>query len=220
LEYVSALKGRSLSPYAVKRDSRYKSSSQIRALGNEADILAQLPPRSQAVFAAEKGSDFCRNAKRLNSFFVGRLRLMAAEKADFAGLYALTDDLAKKILANSAKHSDINDIILACTDKVYTQARVRRAVNSLVFGIKANAVNASPTYTCVLAANNIGREILRNAKKHSSIDIITKPVHALSCCEATKKAFAFAKGIEDIIALSSPVPAPADMGKTPFITGE
>lgn len=220
IEYINALKNSNLKPFAVKRYMQYLSSSAIRATGNEADILNLLPSQSKAVFGKEQGKDFCRSSARLDSFFVGTLRRMAATGICPENAYSTPADLANKIFAAAQKYSTVDQIIVACTDKIYTQARVRRGINSLVFGITTQALQSPPPYTSVLAANSVGREILRNAKKQTDIDIITKPVHAQSCNEATQKAFNFAKGIEDITALSAPAPAPADAGKTPYIIGD
>ncbi len=220
IEYINALKNSNLKPFAVKRDMQYLSSSAIRAKGDEESILNLLPPQSKAVFMQESGTDFCRDEKLLDSFFIGSLRRMAATGFCPENAYSTTADLANKIFAAAQKYSTVAQIIVACTDKIYTQARVRRGINSLVFGITSQAVQSLPPYTSVLAANSVGREILRSAKKQTDIDIITKPVHALNCGELTQNAFGFAKGIEDIIALSAPTPAPADEGKTPYIIGE
>jgi hypothetical protein len=108
-------------------------------------------------------------------------------------------------------------LVASCCDKVYTSARIRRAVNSIVFGITSSQVQTAPNYTSVLAANEKGREILKKAKKLNKIDIVTKPVRALDFGGETKEQFLFSKSVEDIIALSDPIPQPADKGKTPHI---
>ncbi len=217
LEYLSAMRGRDMEAFVVKRNPDFKSSSAIRSLNDGAEMLSQLPDASKAVFGRELGKDFPRSSSRLDAFYIGSLRGIAFRGEEPLGLYGVTKDLGKKILAQSFHYSSVDALTSACTDKIYTSARVRRAINSIVFGIKTENVRGLPTYTCVLGANEKGREILKNAKKLGRIDIITKPVRALSKGVETKNAFLFSKNIEDIIALSSPISCPTDLGKTPFI---
>ena len=216
LEYISSLKGTGIAPFFVKREPSFMSSSQIRA---QADMLALLPDESRRVFESESGKSFPRDEKRLDSFFVGRLRQISRENGASDKLYACPTDLANKILRSAQKHSTVADIISDCCDKNYTSARVRRAINALVFGISAKQVASNPPYTAILAANEKGREIIKGAKKRKKIQIVNKPARALELGEETKNAFLFAKGIEDILCLAEPVPSPADTPKNPFIVG-
>jgi len=217
LEYILAMRGRNMEAFTVKRSPDFKSSSHIRSLKDGKKMISQLPEHSRAVFERELEKDFPRDSSRLDSFYIGTLRRLACTDNNPTGLYGVTDDLLQRLLRESVHYPDVDSLISACTDKIYTSARVRRAVNSVVFGIKTHHVRSLPPYTCVLGANEKGRAILKNAKKLEKIDIITKPVHALSASDATRKAFLFSKSIEDIIALSSPISCPADLGKTPYI---
>ncbi len=217
LEYLNALDGTRIVPFAVKRNQGFMSSSQIRQTGNGKDMLSLLPEASKSVFARENGKLFPRDAKRLDSFFIGTLRRIASSSNIPKNIYSAPDDLLQKILAQSVKTDSVDSLVGSVSDKIYTHARVRRAINSLVFGITRERVSSMPTYTCVLAANSVGREILKNAKGNENFDIITKPVHALSKRDETKNAFLFSKSIEDVITLSSLECAPADSGRVPFI---
>ncbi len=220
LEYLSALKGTDISPFAVKRAQEFASSSQIRQKGEANEMLAMLPEESKAVLTRESGRLFPRDESRLDSFFIGKLRQTVYEGDDFFGLYALPNDLARKILRSAQKHSSVKDIVSDCTDKNYTAARVRRAINALTFGITAKNVTAPPPYTAVLAANENGRTILKSAKKNGVTDIVNKPARATALGEETKNAYLFAKRIEDILCLAEPIPSPADTPKNPIIIGE
>lgn len=217
LEYLGAMRGKEILPYAVKRDLSLKSSSVIRSAEDGEAMMNMLPESSRNVFSKALNSDFPRNNSKLDSFFIGTLRRMGQKNSIPQDIYSTPDDLAKKIISESLRVSAVTDLIHNCTDKKYTSARVRRAVLSAVFGITTQQVRRMPPYTCVLASDSIGREILRTAKNQSDIDIITKPAHALVAGKAVKEAFLFAKGIEDIVALSAPEPQPADKGKTPLI---
>lgn len=216
LEYLLAMKGRAMQPFGVKRNFDFSSSSAIRSLENPNEILSALPEESGAVFSREMLKDFPRDGSRLDSFFIGTLRRMNkfCNNSDF---YSVTDDLFNKIFAEAKNSATTDELVLRCTDKIYTTARVRRAINSIVFGITKQRVLAMPTYTTVLAADGIGCEILKSAKKNENFDIITKTARVSEFRDSTKDSFLFSKGIEDIISLSAPIPLSANQGKSPFI---
>ncbi len=217
LEYLSAMNGKALSPFIIKRQKGFFSSTEIRNAESGEKMLDLIPEQSRQVFEPEINKSFPRDDSKLNSFFIGTLRRMNESGLYPTDIYSAPDDLVKKILAASIKCSSVNAIVAECTDKNYTSARIRRAVNAIVFGITAKQIHQMPSYTCVLAANETGRSILRRAKQKAVIDIVTKPIRALDCTNETKKSFLFAKGIEDIISLSDPIPSPADTGKKPTI---
>ncbi len=217
LEYLKALEETDVTPFTVKRDPKFESSSMIRARKDGDTMVSLIPERSASVFGRELGKRFPRDEKKLDAYFVATLRRIGSLGIPTDELYSVPQDLAKKILQAAIKHSETEKIISAVADKCYTHARVRRAVNALVFGITSERVAAKPPYTTVLATNEKGREVLRKAKALKKIDIVNKPVRALEFGEATKDSFLFAKGIEDIVSLSEPDPSPADVGRNPFI---
>ena len=216
LEYLSALEGENITPFVVKREPNFKSSSTIRSLENGKEIIGELPQESALVFAKELGKDFPRNVNKLDSFFIASLRRMCCDNK-CEDYYSTPYDLFKKLISTAVKVNSVEELVSKCTDKVYTAARVRRALLATVFGVTAERVQKMPTYTCVLGADDVGRDILKDAKKQGNIDIITKPVKALEALKETAESFAFAKSVEDVIALSAPLPIPSDVGKTPFI---
>ncbi len=217
MEYINALEGKSVKPFSVQREQKFDSSSSIRAHLSGEKMISLIPEKSSSVFENALGKDFPRNTGKLDAFFIGSLRKMESNGNIPDGIYSATDDLIKKILSASVKASSFDALVDYCTDKTYTSARVRRAIIATVFGITTEKVKTMPCYTSVLAANEKGREILRSAKRKNSIDIITKPVRALTLGETTKEAFLFSKSIEDIVSLSAPSPEPSDVGKSPYI---
>ena len=217
LEYLKALEGTSVSPFTVKRSPDFESSSMIRARRDCDTMLSLIPEASASVFGRDSGKRFPRDEKRLDAYFVATLRRIGSLGISADELYSVPQDLAQKILQAAVKHSETERIVASVADKCYTHARVRRAINALVFGITAERVAKMPPYTTVLAANEKGREALRTAKSLKKIDIVNKPVRALELGEATRDAFLFAKGIEDVVSLSDPLPSPADVGRNPFI---
>ncbi len=216
LEYLSAMKGTNISPFAVKRNFDFTSSSNIRSLGEGELILDSLPDESKRVFQSALYSDFPRETNKLDSFIIATLRQMNYKEKP-KNIYSATDDLVNKLIENAKYCHTFGDLVLKTTDRVYTSARVRRCVLSLVFGITDFMVKKMPTYTTVLSADSKGREILKNAKNNEKLKIITKPVKALEQGTDVKQAYLFSKEIEDIVSLTAPKPAYTDLGRTPKI---
>lgn len=216
LEYISAMRGKRIKPFVVERRRNLLSSSEIRALSDAEAMLKELPVHSRKVFCDSLGTDFPRDPKRLDSFYIGTLRSLVSVPVgdDF---YSAPRDLINKAVAASFRVSTVDGLVAACVDRNYTAARVRRAVNSLVFGIKTEAVKRLPPYTCVLAADSKGRSILRGIKNENRIEIVTKPVAAYEKSVNTRTAFALSKRIEDIIALSAPDGGDVSKGKSPKV---
>ena len=214
---MAALKNKNTKPFIIKRSPDFLSSSAIRSKLSGEEMIKLLPEESKNVFEKVLGTSFPRDAGKLDSFFIGSLR--RAEKEDFQNkdFYSVPEDLFRKVVQASIKCNTVSELVASCCDKTYTSARIRRAVNSIVFGITSSRVQSVPSYTSVLAANEKGREILKKAKKLGKIGIVTKPVRALDFGGQTKEQFLFSKSVEDIISLSDPIPQPADKGKTPYI---
>lgn len=217
LEYLSALNRKSITPFIIKREAGLLSSSEIRKSRDGDKMAALLPEESANTLLRENGSAYPRDAAKLDAFFIGRLRMISASGRVDKNLYSTPYDLAQKILNNAVKCNTVDDLVVLCTDKNYTSARVRRGINAIVFGIEQAQLQDVPSYTTVLALSDVGREILRAAKKKDKIDIITKPSNALTRSEKTKNAYLFAKSIEDVITLSAPMPVSADEGRNPII---
>ncbi len=217
LEYLTSLDGKSVKPFFVNRSPDFKSSSEIRSAKSGEELLALLPQNSKAVFEKHLNRLFPRNAKALDSFFIGTLRTLRAKGIKGVDFYSVPEDLYQKIVTASADCPTVDDLISACCDKTYTSARIHRAINAICFGITCEQVHELPSFTTVLAADERGREILKRAKKLEKIDIITKPVRATSASDITKKQYLFSKSVEDIISLSDIMPESADKGRTPYI---
>jgi hypothetical protein len=59
--------------------------------------------------------------------------------------------------------------------KKFTKARIRRAIWNIYFGVTSSDVRALPSYTQVLAMDEVGRAVLKRIKKMSSFPVVTKP---------------------------------------------
>ncbi|MGL4655104.1 MAG: nucleotidyltransferase [Sarcina sp.] len=88
-----------------------------------------------------------------------------------------SEGLDNKILNELKVAKDYNDLITRCKSKRYTHTRISRILCHIFLGIDRELykfIKTPPTYLRVLALNQTGAKILKEIKKNSDIEIITK----------------------------------------------
>ena len=113
----------------------------------------------------------------------------------------------------------IEELVEKASGKVYTAARVRRAIIAAWLGIKTEAVKARPSYTCLLAANERGTAFLKRNKKNGALAVITKPAAYTELDEAGRTAFEAALRAEEAADLCTNILTPyrSPLKQTPTI---
>ena len=100
-------------------------------------------------------------------------KLRQTERFDFADGEG---GLLQRIVKASQNATGYDELISAASTKRYTNARIRRCLLSAFLEITEEQRQKAPTFTQLLAANDIGIKFLSDTKKrHRSIEIITKP---------------------------------------------
>ncbi len=94
---------------------------------------------------------------------LAKLRTMTDE--EFEGLPYGSEGLWRKLMHNSRSCSSLEEILEATKSKRYTRTRLDRMVICAFLGITGKDMQETAPYTRVLAMNDRGREILKNAKK-------------------------------------------------------
>ena len=170
-EYCKAIlqQGVSMAPMPIVREGNYHacdideenpSATALRAcMAENADWLRYVPEVAKPVFEA-----------------AGRHTLSAGESAILYRLRTMTDDefqalpygsegLWRKLMHNARKYATIEEIITATKSKRYTRTRLDRMVMCAFLGITQTDMDSPAPYTRVLAFNDQGREILKEARK-------------------------------------------------------
>lgn len=103
--------------------------------------------------------------------------IISNNKEHLENIFNISEGLENRIYNNIFKHDTINDFILSLKSKRYTYARIRRILLNILLNINKNLKNDFPfeksNYIKVLAFNNMGRKVLKEAK-NSNTQIITK----------------------------------------------
>ena len=92
-------------------------------------------------------------------------RLRTMEDDAFAALPYGSEGLWRKLMHSARKYATLEEIIAATKSKRYTRTRIDRMVMCAFLGISQTDMDMPAPYTRVLAFNDRGREILKNAKK-------------------------------------------------------
>lgn len=94
---------------------------------------------------------------------LGKLRTMT--EAEFEALPYGSEGLWRKLMHASRREATLEDILTAVKSKRYTRSRLNRMVMCAFLGITREMLEAPVPYTRVLAFNDKGRAILKEAKK-------------------------------------------------------
>lgn len=93
--------------------------------------------------------------------------------------FEVNEGIENKIYSNIFTSKNLDDLISSIKSKRYTMTKVKRTLNNILLGITKDDVIStkdicSIPYIRVLAFNDKGREIIKQIKKSSDIEIITK----------------------------------------------
>lgn len=169
LEYLRALRGSVIEPFAVARtvphdgeitSGCYASASQIRKIlrdGESAERFLGYEPDAQ-------GLSFIGNGEKAVLY-----RLAMMDKADFERV-PYCNELAVRLYQATRRAESLEAVFDAVKSRNFTHARVRRAVMLAALGVTKDDMEILP-FARVLALNRRGMEILRAARKTSQIEV-------------------------------------------------
>ena len=163
IEYICACDG--FPTYILKREQSFLSSSAIRRAD---DVLSLLPQPSKEIF--EQDGSFPRKTEQVGKYLLATLRNLPRRD-----VYGLTDELYAHLQSHAGETDSFEAFVQSCTNKMYTAARIRRAVWSMTLGFFAELSEIRPTYTLLLAANKNGRAFLKATAKARTVPVVSRP---------------------------------------------
>ena len=189
LEYIKALileKSRIL-PHTVLRlgadyneekilDTQNQSASAIRELmRNDFNSALNYIPNvtKSTILRAYENNEFPTDCERVASALITSFRLNSPE--DVTDIHDAKGGLYNRLYEGSFKVGKISDLITLTETKKYTRARIRRSLWYSFFGVTSSKVKELPEYTQILAMDEVGQKILKEAKKMTDFPILTKP---------------------------------------------
>lgn len=213
IEYIKALLkiNSEIEPIAIVREGvshdeqavseSFSSASNIRRLIFEnSDFKKLLPEKSFEILVREISGGYAPNCKeKASNAIMSVLKRLSAD--DFLKYSDVSEGLENRLFDAVSKSSDIDEVISNVKTKRYPHSRISRILLNAFLGIESDYCESSPPYARVLAFNETGREILKAAKKTSSIPIITKPASIKSESEEAKRLLALEGRVDDIYSL-------------------
>ncbi len=213
VEYIAALSGENcgIVPFTYKREEGYSASRSRELIYGNGDTRQMLSDSAISVFERTVPTD----TAAYEAVALHTIRMTDAET--LSTYYGMNGGVAGLIKANAENAPSLDGLISSCVNKSYTAARIRRAVLASVLGVKAEAAKERPLFTNLLAANEKGKEYLRNIKKTASVDIVTKPADGLSLSAPAKEQFELSLRADKLMALCRKEAASDVFKRNPYI---
>ena len=170
VEYCKAIlnQSSSLIPIPIQRGGDYHddtadeenpSATAVRKLMMESGMwLDYVPEEVRDIFRGAKLHNIAAGERMI----LAKLRTMA--DSDFEAVPFGSEGLWRKLMHNSRRFANLEDIITATKSKRYTRTRLDRMVMCAFLGITENMMYTSAPYVRLLAFNDKGRTVLRQKK--------------------------------------------------------
>lgn len=171
VEYLKA--NSKMVPHAIKRKGRGHIATASYIRENMAEIETFVPEDALYELSA---SNFWDEEAEQKLFEMIRYALMITPAEALANIQGVSEGLENALKKAVISANSLEDIILGVKSKRYTYARISRALMCIGLGIEKFVVEdakLSPLYARVLAFNEVGAKILKDAKKTSEMEIIS-----------------------------------------------
>ena len=193
LEYLKAIRTfrLPLTPLAIPRrgaghdergESPIPSASELRdRLRGGHGIEGFVPEAAGEVFRTERQQGRCvADPAEQGRLLLSRLRWLGEE--EFRNLPDAGDGLGNRLYGAVRTETSYEEVLRAASTRRYPLARIRRLCFCAALGIPAGLGSGRPPYARILALNERGRRILRNAEERKTgsgagIPILNKPAH-------------------------------------------
>ena len=200
---------------SVMRSENFACASDIRRMMLEENKEWEMyVPQSVAdIYAreAENGKAPCPISK-LEFSILCCMRQLSAE--DIGLSPDVSEGMEYRIHDAALRASSLEELFQLAKTKRYSHARIRRIVLHAFMGFVADDYRGEPPYIHILAMNDKGKEILREAKDKSSKPIVTKASDFDRLDDYGLHVFSLEDMCTDVYSLASPVILPCGREKT------
>ena len=224
IEYIKALIERksNIKPIAFLRlgadyndeivnENAHQSASGIRlALTSGDDSALNFVPFStkQSISTCKISGTFPADSQRLSTAIISSIRLNTP--STMGHIHDVGGGLYNRLYASAKEATDLGTLISLTETKKYTRARIRRAIWYSFLGVTSSDVKESPEYTQVLGMDEVGKMMLKEIGKQSSLPIVTKPSRSSILSEIAKRQLANSQRADSVFELCKPSPGKGD----------
>ncbi len=172
ISYIKALEKlqSDILPVCVKRDNNYHGSESNDSYMSASEIRKRIfTGEDYSLYADNYLNENIYRMKNAESYIIGSLRTLGEKY--LSGIKGAEPGLDRLIINSANKACTLEELIAMASGKRYTNHRIKRYIMSAVLGIN---YTAEPSYIRILGIGKNGTRLLREIKKKSSFDIITK----------------------------------------------
>lgn len=200
---------------SIMRNDNFASASEIRRMirSDNKDWEAYVPQSVADIYNREASEQKapCLNEK-LEFSILCCMRQLSAE--DIGLSPDVSEGIEYRIHDAALKARNLDELYSLAKTKRYSHARIRRIVLHAFMGFVADDYKGNPPYIHVLAMNDKGKEILKEAKEKAKLPIVTKASDFDSLDEYGRHVFSLEDMCTDVFSLSSPAILPCGREKT------
>ena len=199
---------------SLKRSENIASASEIRRMILENEKWSPYVPQSTVdIFEREKENETGPTPySKLEFSVLCCMRQLAAE--DIAETPDVSEGIENRIHEAAQKARTLDELFSFAKTRRYSHARIRRIVLASFLGFTKDQCEGLPPYIKVLAMNDKGKDILREAKEKASLPIITKASDIDALGERAKKIYSLEGMCTDVYSLATPVILPCGREQT------
>lgn len=217
IEYLNALDtlGSDIVPMTVRRkgaahdsimrSDNFASASEIRRMirENNSEWEIYVPQSVADIYNREASEEKapCLNEK-LEFSILCCMRQLSTE--DIGLSPDVSEGIEYRIHDAALKARTLDELYSLAKTKRYSHARIRRIVLHAFMGLTKDDYKGNPPYIHVLAMNDKGKEILKEAKEKAKLPIVTKASDFDELDEYGKHVFSLEDMCTDVFSLSSP----------------
>lgn len=199
---------------SLKRSENIASASEIRRMILENEKWSPYVPQSTVdIFEREKENETGPTPySKLEFSVLCCMRQLAAE--DIAETPDVSEGIENRIHEAAQKARTLDELFSFAKTRRYSHARIRRIVLASFLGFTKDQCEGLPPYIKVLAMNDNGKDILREAKEKASLPIVTKASDIDALGERAKKIYSLEGMCTDVYSLATPVILPCGLEQT------
>ena len=200
---------------SIMRSDNFASASEIRRMirENNKEWEMYVPQSVADIYNREASEEKapCLNEK-LEFSILCCMRQLSAE--DIGLSPDVSEGIEYRIHDAALKARTLDELYSLAKTKRYSHARIRRIVLHAFMGFTKDDYKGNPPYIHVLAMNDKGKEILKEAKDKAKLPIVTKASDFDELNEYGKHVFSLEDMCTDVFSLSSPAILPCGREKT------
>ena len=199
---------------SIIRSENFASASDIRKMILNDEKWSPFVPQSTVdIFEKEKENQTGPTPySKLEFSVLCCMRQLAPE--DIAETPDVSEGIENRIHDAAQKARTLDELFSLAKTRRYSHARIRRIVLASFLGFTNELCYGLPPYIKVLAMNDKGKEILKEAKEKATLPIVTKASDFDDLEERAKKVYSIEGMCTDVYSLATPVILPCGREQT------